>query len=345
MTGLHRADIRVTGRDAVRAALLSSYDIVVRLEPTPAAPAASLTFATRTARSDGLSVDRFRLGGSGTADTRHALHAGDSSSGRSGAEPALAACVMHRGHVRFDPRGGAPVRSGPAARFGPGEVFRYPDGGFQAGWDDVTADLVRVPMPLVRRYVEEITGDVPVGFRFLSISPVTAAEAQLWRATTALVADQLMRPGGPAEQPLVREAMTRTVVTAAVSVFATPAADDHLRPGPGVVGSDTYRRAMAWIDEHCAEPITPADVAAATGTSARDLAAVFRRRRGTGLTGYVRWARLAAARDALRRAPGGVEAPVLVAQVGARLGFVDLAEFERAYRRRFGNDPADDVPS
>ncbi|MGL5817088.1 MAG: helix-turn-helix domain-containing protein [Phycicoccus sp.] len=337
MTGLRRADIRVTGRDAVHDAMLRSYDVVAALEPTPTEPAESLTFAARAAWSDDLNVDCFRLGGSGRADASRVVHsAGPAAGGSDGT--ALAACVVHRGSLRF----GATSRS--AARFGPGDVFRYPDGGFQVEWDDVTADLVRVPMPLVRRYVGELSGAAQARFRFLSMKPTTAAEALLWRATTAMVAGQLMRPGGPAEQPLVREAMTRTVIAAAVSAFPASTTDDHLRPGPGAVDPPAYRSALAWIDEHLSEPITPADVAAAVGTTARDLTAVFRRRRGTGVPGYLRLARLAAAREALRSAPGDVEAPALVARLAARWGFADRAEFERIYRLRFGHDPADDVP-
>ncbi|MGL5849754.1 MAG: helix-turn-helix domain-containing protein [Phycicoccus sp.] len=336
-TGLRRTDIRVVGRDAVREAMLRSYDVVAALEPTPEESATSLTFAARAAWSDDLSVDRFRLGGSGTADASRVVPAGAPEP--AAGEHALAACVVHRGSVRFDTTG----RS--TARFGPGDVFRYPDGGFQVEWDDVSADLVRVPMSLVRQYAGELSGETSDRFRFLSMQPVTAAEALLWRATSAMVADQLMQPGGPAEQPIVREAMTRTVVAAAVGAFPTSAIDDHLRRGPGAVDAPAYRSALAWIDEHCTEPITPADVAAAVGTTARDLSAVFRSRRGTDVAGYLRQARLAAARETLRSAPGDVEATALVAQVANRLGFVDRAEFERAYRRRFGHDPADDVSS
>nr|WP_255426452.1 AraC family transcriptional regulator [Pseudonocardia sp. C8] len=106
--------------------------------------------------------------------------------------------------------------------------------------------------------------------------------------------------------------------------------DDRTRAAP----ADLVDRALAWLEEHHAEPVTVGGLARATGVSTRRLQEEFRRRRGSGPAAALREIRLARARRAL--AAG--EAPV--AEVAHACGFGHLGRFAHDYRVRYGELPS-----
>ena len=96
------------------------------------------------------------------------------------------------------------------------------------------------------------------------------------------------------------------------------------------------RRAAAYIDAHCDEPITVEMLAALTNTSARSLYDIFRRTYGVSPMTFIRHRRLARARELLRRP----EAGATVASVGFACGFSNLGRFAREYLGAFGELPS-----
>lgn len=112
--------------------------------------------------------------------------------------------------------------------------------------------------------------------------------------------------------------------------------------GPGSAQSEEGSLLLAHRErtDRCIErlyaraDLTPGRIAAACGISESYLHKVYR---GTGRTVMerVREARLQAGHDLLRRA----RARTTVSEIAYEVGFKSLAEFSRAYKRRFGQSP------
>ena len=113
-------------------------------------------------------------------------------------------------------------------------------------------------------------------------------------------------------------------------------------PGAAESHGSTLRRAhLARIDDylraHLGDPrLTPQRIADGCGISLRYLHDLHKDR-DMPVAERIRHLRLQAAHDALLRGGAGVS----VAQVAGDCGFVDLAGFSHAFRRRFGHPPSE----
>ena len=105
--------------------------------------------------------------------------------------------------------------------------------------------------------------------------------------------------------------------------------------GPSSVAarSDLAERVRAHLAAHLAEPLTIADVAAATDAEPARIARAFRATFGLPPHAWVTGRRLEIARD---RILGGAE----LADVAVDVGFVDQAHLTRRFRQYFGTTPA-----
>ena len=102
------------------------------------------------------------------------------------------------------------------------------------------------------------------------------------------------------------------------------------------VASDV-RRAVDYIEAHLTAPVTLGDVVQAAGMSGRGLFRHFRRAMGTSPMVYLRDARFARVRDALRRGCGDER----IVDIAALWGFDHMGRFAVEYRQRFGEKPSD----
>ena len=150
---------------------------------------------------------------------------------------------------------------------------------------------------------------------------------QAWRTTCRVLRDTGSRPAAAVERVLEEQLLTAVLL--AVPHTATAGLDDG-RPAP----TDVVDRAVAWLEDHHAEPVTVAGVARASGVSTRRLQEEFRRRLGTGPAAALREIRLGRARAAL--ASGATP----VAEVAYACGFGNLGRFAHDYRARFGELPS-----
>lgn len=132
----------------------------------------------------------------------------------------------------------------------------------------------------------------------------------------------------------VLEAGTRLafVVEAVRVALGRPTADGG---GPDGVAarSDLAERVRAHLAAHLAEPLTIADVAAATDAEPARIARAFRETFGLPPHAWVTGRRLEIARDRILR---GAE----LADVAVDVGFVDQAHLTRRFRQYFGTTPA-----
>lgn len=97
------------------------------------------------------------------------------------------------------------------------------------------------------------------------------------------------------------------------------------------------KRAVAFMREHVARPLTLADIAAAAGSSPRALQQAFQSFLGTSPMAYLRDLRLEGAHRDLCN-PAHREP---VAAIAAAWGFVHLSLFAAHYRQRFGRLPSE----
>lgn len=96
------------------------------------------------------------------------------------------------------------------------------------------------------------------------------------------------------------------------------------------------KRAMDYMHEHIAEPISLDNVAAAVNVSVRTLQQGFRQFRNTTPMSYLHDIRMLAVHRDLLEAQGRLT----VADIALRWGFSHLGRFAAEYRRRFGELPS-----
>jgi len=96
------------------------------------------------------------------------------------------------------------------------------------------------------------------------------------------------------------------------------------------------KRAIDYMEANLTSPIGPPDITAAAGVPGRTLLEHFRRYKGVPRMGYLRRARFAKVREALRCA----ESEESVTRVALSLGFNHMGRFSVEYRQRFGESPS-----
>ncbi len=157
----------------------------------------------------------------------------------------------------------------------------------------------------------------------------------------AFLMHEFERPDGVASNAVALASMTDLIV--ALALRAAP----HnyvaqLEMGAPAAVPRHVRRAEEFMREHCAEPLRIADVAAAAGCSVRTLSDVFRRFRGKTPLAALHMMRLEQVHAELRLGAAG-HPGATVGSVARRYGFTNASRFAAAFRRRFGETPAEVV--
>ena len=267
--------------------------------------------------SDGsLSVDRLRLTGTAEADGSIGARAGV---GR----------VLH-GRFRLE--------------YGRDEVdtsrpYLRPAGRSLARMADVHLELIRLDQ---EAFAAQAIARLEGSGRSLrapaaeATGPLREATLPAWERIADLAASVAFDESAFAS-PLIRAGLVDLVVAGLLATFALTV-ETGVVAGLGA-GPAAMRRAMAHIDEHLAEPLDVAAIAAAARIPVRTLQTVFRARIGMTPMEHVRARRLAAARDDLLAAePGAGDSVTAIAH---RWGFAHPARFAEQYRRTYGERPSD----
>lgn len=97
------------------------------------------------------------------------------------------------------------------------------------------------------------------------------------------------------------------------------------------------KRALRYIEEFYASPISPEDIAGAANVSLRSLFGAFQHYLGITPMRYLRNLRLDKARELLQSGAGDAASVTLVA---SQLGFAHLGRFAAEYKARFGQSPS-----
>ena len=149
---------------------------------------------------------------------------------------------------------------------------------------------------------------------------------------------EMERQGGMADNPVALAFLTDLVVSLVLRGVPHNYLE-RLGSGPSVAVPAYVRRADEFMRTHSALPIRMEQVAVAAGCSVRTLNAVFRQFRDTTPLAALHAIRLEQVRAELSRRV--TEASITA--VSRRYGFTNPGRFTAAYRRRFGESPAETV--
>ncbi|HWK76930.1 AraC family transcriptional regulator [Microbacterium sp.] len=216
-----------------------------------------------------------------------------------------------------------PTDDRPPVHLGPGDVS-YGDPTVPYRWEfagPLTLMMLRVPFaafPLAPASLRPILGrpfSSHEGFARLAIGFAQDVLADV---------DLLSGPTAP------------RVVQNVVDLFATMLAGRLAETHSDDPTQPAFRRVIAHIAEHLAEPLSLPQVARAVEMSPRYVQSLFQLR-GMTVSGWIRQRRLEVARQTLAD-PAWADADI--ARVAAAHGFADHSHFTRAFRSAYGETPS-----
>ncbi|WP_156138674.1 helix-turn-helix domain-containing protein [Microbacterium mangrovi] len=155
------------------------------------------------------------------------------------------------------------------------------------------------------------------------------ADTRVVEAVVRMLNATLLSAPDVLDDPLIHANALETLIAAIAATYPI------VREATEHALSTALRRAIAYIDEHLAQPITVAAVAEAARMSVRGIQALFQRELGISPLQYVRRERLAAARAELLVATE----PGVVALIARRWGFAHPSRFAADYFAAFGEHP------
>lgn len=163
---------------------------------------------------------------------------------------------------------------------------------------------------------------------------ITRGPGRTWRSLVDVIIADLERDGALTTGSLATNALELAIVDGFIATLAdqndqTDPASSQRTPHERLI-----KRAARLIDDHCAEPLGTPDIAEAIGTSMRALQAGFREHLNTTPMGYLRRARLARLREALKDGSA-----TSVTEAAARWGLTHLGRVSADYRAAFGESP------
>ena len=155
------------------------------------------------------------------------------------------------------------------------------------------------------------------------------------RSTALVMWQESVRHDGAAS--LMVDGLMHTLLARLLRLVETPLPDRPVgRFTPAVLA-----RIEAWVDEHLAEPMTVAELAALAALSPVRFSRAFRDTTGVAPWAWVTERRLRRAAEHLARpAPPWSDAPEPIASIAAGCGFSSQSHLTRLFRRRFGTTPA-----
>lgn len=192
-----------------------------------------------------------------------------------------------------------------------------------------------IPHALLERTAMDWLGFVP-GDTLWQKKVAFGGRDSSWHSLMAYVARTIAeRPDMPAAGRMAKH-LEETVCIRLLNDWAQAAGMDLADPRHRLAPA-TVRAAEQYMAEHAAELPTIAEVARAVGTSVRTLSGAFRAFRGYAPSAFLRAQRMQGVHRALRAA----RPDETVAWVASQWGYVNMGEFARSYRLRFGELPSE----
>jgi len=156
-----------------------------------------------------------------------------------------------------------------------------------------------------------------------------------WRSMVDLVFDDLDRGGAISGSPLASKSLETALIDGLLAAQHHSYTERLLEPG-FATSPRALQKAATLIEEHCAEPLTSADIAEAVGVSVRSLQEGFQHHLGTTPMAHLRGARLRRVHEALSSG----DAALNVTDVAMSWGVTHMGRFAQEYRQMFGESPS-----
>jgi AraC-like DNA-binding protein len=221
-------------------------------------------------------------------------------------------------------------------RIDPALPFLRPTGPASLRMHDVHLRLVELDAAAVRERAARAEESGAPHVRLVRTRPGSAAAAVAWRWVADRVHDTVRDPRAVAS-PIVMGELFDLAARMLLRCFG----DVPEVPGPSTATAPAaVRRAVAFLEDHAASPVSMPEVAAAARVSVRSLQSLFRRHLGTTPLEHLHGIRLEAARRELLEA-GDPRERMAVRDVAARWGFGNSGRFARNYAARFGERPSE----
>jgi AraC-like DNA-binding protein len=230
------------------------------------------------------------------------------------------------------------VQRGMTVTGAPGTAAVYAPGGLSVGQWDAGSRMICVKID--RYAVEDALSDAlgrQVTSRpdFTPVMPIGAAPTRSWVNMVVLFKEQLFRPDGLLNHPLVgmpfAESLVRGFLVAADHSHRGALVRDEGRVAPLAI-----RAAVEVIEGEAHLPLTLSSIAARSHISVRALQEGFRRHLDTSPMAYLREVRLRRAHQALLESDPST---ATVASVAYRWGFTNLGRFAAAHAARYREPP------
>jgi AraC-like DNA-binding protein len=245
-------------------------------------------------------------------------------------------------HVNVPVAGAVVSRAGggPGVRAAPGQATVFmPDSPADILWGrDASQLCLMIPQRTLEEELEQLLGD-PVS-RPLVFEPemdLSGETARGWRTSLEVLLTDLAHGPGLVSHPRVARQLERLVVDGLLLAqphnYADALAGRERRPRARPIAA-----ARQLLEERPEEPWSTSSLAGAVHMSVRSLQEGFARQLGVPPMKYLQQVRLHRARDLLLEAS---PAETTVAAVASRLALTHRGRFAAAYRREFGETPAD----
>lgn len=195
--------------------------------------------------------------------------------------------------------------------------------------------LVRLERHAVEAAVARTLGRrVSEPLRFEPLFDLSSPESIRWSIAVQLLSTESMTDSSLLTLPLGRQSIADLLVASLLLLQNSNYSNSLRRQATSGLMVD----ALAYIEQHLAEPFSLAALAHAVHVSPRHLQQTFRDRLGTTPSGYVRDQRLQRVRIDLTDADPRRGATV--AGIAQRWGFTHAGRFANEYRDRFGESPS-----
>jgi AraC-like DNA-binding protein len=195
---------------------------------------------------------------------------------------------------------------------------------------------VKIEKGALERGLAQLLGeDVTSSVLFAPTLDVRDGPGRSWARLVQTIAAEACHADSVMHQPLVAPQLAEAVILGLASATGHPfreRLDDVVDVRPPVVA-----RAVDYLHDHVADPISVADVARHCGISVRSLQDGFSRHVGKSPSAYLRMLRVRGVHDELVEASPQRET---VAAVAHRWGFVHLGRFASLYGAEFGETPS-----
>jgi AraC-like DNA-binding protein len=204
-------------------------------------------------------------------------------------------------------------------------------------WDGGRMLCIKIDKLALETTLAQCLGRDSVGpIEFDPAMNIGAGAGRGWAELVKLVNLQLRRRDQLINQPLVSAPLAKSVLTGLLTAASHPFREQL--DGPATpCRPPAISRALEFMHEHAAEPITTTEIAAHCWVSVRSLQAGFQRHVGQPPLGALRQIRLDRARAELRSADPYIDS---VGAIARRWGFRHLGRFAIAYRAAFGEPPS-----